>query len=82
MIEEHFNKLLEKDWENEEKEMIQRIMEGLLYYKKILPKTLKTDVVCAIGLCNRLKDEVEELKKKVIELLEQNEKDNEKDNQE
>lgn len=69
MIEEEFKILLEKEWTIEEREIIKRIMEGLLYYKKLLPKTLKQDVLSALELCNKLKDESDELHKKIKLLL-------------
>lgn len=68
MIEEEFKKLLEKEWSEEERQMIQRISEGLLYYRKLLPKTLKTDVIAALQLCNKLKHQLELLMAKVDEL--------------
>lgn len=59
MIEDEFTRLLEKDWSEEERQMIQRIKEGLLYYKKLLPKSLKADVIAALQLCNNLKHQLE-----------------------
>lgn len=59
MLEEEFKKLLEKDWTNEEKELVIRIMDGLLYYKRFIPKTLKDDILMAIQLCNKLKHQLE-----------------------
>lgn len=59
MIKEEFQKLLMKEWNEEEKQMIVRIMDGILYYKKLLPKSLKEDVICALNLCNTLKTKLE-----------------------
>lgn len=61
MIEEELSRLLERQWTDEERAMINRIMDGLLYYKKLIPKALKNDVVSALQLCNRLKLQLEEL---------------------
>jgi len=61
MIEEELSRLLERQWTDEERSMIKRIMDGLLYYKKLIPKALKNDVVSALQLCNRLKSQLEEL---------------------
>jgi len=63
MFEEELDKLLRKDWSDEEKTLWQRIIDGLLFYKRILPKTLKTDILLALQLCNNLKDELEEHRK-------------------
>lgn len=68
MIDEHFKILLENNWSNDEKNMIERIMNGLLYFKKLLPKILKDDVITALKLCNELKTENENLKKENNEL--------------
>lgn len=68
MIEEEFKKLLEKEWSEEERQMIQRIMEGMLYYRKLLPKALKADVISALQLCNKLKHQLDILIAKVGEL--------------
>ncbi|NBP02798.1 MAG: hypothetical protein EBU90_22310 [Proteobacteria bacterium] len=61
MIEEELARLLERQWTDEERAMINRIMDGLLYYKKLIPKALKNDVVAALQLCNRLKLQLEDL---------------------
>lgn len=62
MLEDEFKKLLEKNWDIEEKELVIRIMDGLLYYKRFLPKAFKDDVLLAIKLCNKLKNELENIK--------------------
>jgi hypothetical protein len=59
MIEEEFNKLLEKEWSNEEKELIKRIMNGMLYYKRFIPNDFKQDILLAIDMCNKLKNELD-----------------------
>lgn len=70
MIKEEFQKLLLKEWNEEEKQMIIRIMDGILYYKKLLPKSLKEDVICALNLCNTLKTKLEDYEKELKELKE------------
>lgn len=62
MIKEEFAKLLEKSWTEEEKVLILNIKESILYYKKLLPRTLETNVIAALKLCNSLKMELEQLK--------------------
>lgn len=59
MIKEEFEKLLLREWIEEEREMIKRIMDGILYYKTLLPKSLKQDVISALALCNELKIKLE-----------------------
>lgn len=59
MFEDELDKLLQKEWTEDEKTLLQRIIDGLLYYKRILPKSLKNDILLALQLCNNLKDELE-----------------------
>lgn len=63
MLEEEANKLLSKEWIEEEKDIVQRMIKNLLYYKKLLPKSLKQDVLAALRLCNSLKDKLDDLSK-------------------
>ena len=67
MIEEEFSKLLEKNWSHEEKLLITSIMDGVVYYKRLIPRSLKNDVICALQLCNNLKHQLEEMSEKLIE---------------
>lgn len=71
MIKEEFEKLLLLEWTDEEREMIKRIMEGILYYRKLLPKTLKHDVISALQLCNTLKVKLENLEK-IVQTINEN----------
>ena len=61
MIEQEFQKLLDKAWTEDEIAMIHRIMQGLLFYKRLLPKALQADIVAALQLCNTLKTRLDEL---------------------
>lgn len=62
MLDEHFKELLNNNWSKDEIEIIDRIMKGLVFFKKLIPNSLKTDIVSAIKLCNELKSENEKLK--------------------
>jgi hypothetical protein len=42
--------------------LIKKIMSGVKYYTKILPKNLKKDIADALDLCNKLKTELESFK--------------------
>lgn len=68
MFEEEMKKLLEKNWEEDEKTLINRLLENLVYYKRLMPKALKLDIIAALELCNKLKVELEDLRKKIHEL--------------
>lgn len=66
MIEEEVGKLLEKTWLDEERDLIKRIMDSMLYYKRIIPKSLKKDIVDALQMCNRLKEKIDEMETKLL----------------
>lgn len=66
MIEEEFDKLLAKEWIQEEKELIEKIRAGLVYYKRLIPKSLTNDVIAALQLCNKLKDKLTDLESNVL----------------
>jgi hypothetical protein len=67
MIEDEFDKLLEKEWTEEEKGLIEKIKGGLLYYKRLIPKSLMNDVVAALQMCNKLKDQLQNLKENLLQ---------------
>lgn len=64
MFESELDNLLKQSWNEEELQQLQKLVDGLKYYKKLMSKTLKTDLAIALELCNRLKIELEELRKK------------------
>jgi hypothetical protein len=68
MFEEEMKVLLDKDWEEDEYKLISRLMENLVYYKRLMPKTLKSDIIEALELCNKLKVELDVLRKKIHDL--------------
>jgi hypothetical protein len=61
MIEEELKKLTEKPWSEEEKAIVQKLVDGFMYYKKLIPRTLKTDMITALQMCNNLKDKLDHL---------------------
>lgn len=69
MIEEELKRLTEKPWSEEERAIVQKLVDGFMYYKKLIPRTLKTDMITALQMCNNLKDKLDHLietkKKKV-----------------
>lgn len=67
MIEQEFQKLLDREWLDEERELIEKIIESVLYYKKFLPRQMKDDVIRALQLCNQLKEKLEILSKRLEE---------------
>jgi hypothetical protein len=61
------NKLLSKNWLTSEKELIQRLLDNIISYKSLIPKTTKKDITELLILSNHIKEEYDELKKLVQE---------------
>lgn len=59
MFEQELDLLLQKNWSDEQRVLIKRLMDNVAYYKKLLPKSLKQDVFEALQMCNTLKNELE-----------------------
>ena len=59
MFEQELETLLQKKWSDQERSLITRLMENVTYYKKLIPKSLKQDIVDALQMCNVLKTELE-----------------------
>jgi hypothetical protein len=60
---EQTNALLNHEWEPHEKDMIKRLVDSLLYYKYLIPKNLKSDVVAILDMANNIKHEYTVLKR-------------------
>jgi hypothetical protein len=59
IIEEELKKLMDKEWEEDEKQVLQKLVDGFLYYKKLIPKSFKMEVIAALQICNKLKDKLD-----------------------
>jgi hypothetical protein len=66
---EQINCLLNQDWSIEEKKMIQRLVDTLLYYKYLIPKNLKQDVISVLDMANVIKQDYAKLQNQVTENL-------------
>ncbi len=64
-INDQFSKLLNREWLENEKEIIESIMTNIQYYKRLLPNSLKSEISKALVLCNDLKNELDKLKLQV-----------------
>lgn len=59
---EQTNALLNHEWTPDEKVLIKRLVESLLYYKYLIPKNLKSDIVAILDMANNIKHEYTILK--------------------
>jgi hypothetical protein len=57
------DKLYQSDILDEEKESIRRLVDSLIYYKRVIPISLKTDIKLIIEMTNRIKKEQKEQEK-------------------
>ncbi len=64
MFEKELELLLKKNWTGEEIEMINKLLETLQYYRKIIPKSLKQEITVALQMCNTLKTELDTFREK------------------
>ena len=67
-FEKECEKLLSLHWKQEEHILIKKILENVLYYKKLMPKELKKDIQEILLLTSNLKIEHEILVNKFKEL--------------
>lgn len=58
---EEANKLLSSNWEDHEKDLVKRMIDSLIAYKSLIPKSLKNDVKAMLQMANRIKAEYDEL---------------------
>jgi hypothetical protein len=61
---EESNKLLANNWEDHEKELVKRMIDSLVAYKSLIPKSLKQDVKSMLQMANRIKAEYDLLLEK------------------
>jgi hypothetical protein len=59
-FEEDIRKILEQNWEQGEKELIERTIVNILSYKIMMSKALKEDIILIVDLCIKLKKEINE----------------------
>lgn len=64
MFEEELQNLLKKRWSDEERRLITSLTDNAIYYKKLIPKSFKQDILDALQMCNVLKNELEIYKEK------------------
>ena len=69
---EKIEELLKREWTEEDRKIIDSLQANIKYYKKFIPKAVIEDIMKAIDLCGRIKDnndilvsEIELLKQKV-----------------
>ena len=59
---EKIEELLKREWIEEDRKIIADLQANIKYYKKFIPKAVIEDILKAIDLCTRIKDENNKLK--------------------
>jgi hypothetical protein len=60
--------LLDKDWTDEEKVLLKKLSDNLIYYKKLIPNTLKGDIIAILKIANNIKSDYENIKLRLSHL--------------
>jgi len=60
---EQIDKLLIQEWTQDEKPLIIKALNNLLYYKSFIPKSIKNDVIDVLKMANNIKQEYTIIKK-------------------
>jgi hypothetical protein len=66
---EQANLLLNQEWNEQEKILVKRSIQNLLYYKSFIPKAIKNDVIDILTIANSIKSEYTILKKTLNQKL-------------
>lgn len=53
--------LLDREWLEEEREVMKRLVDSLKYYKYMIPSALKKDILASIQMCIKLKDDLDSM---------------------
>ena len=61
-IHEYKDIILSKEWNNEEKELIESLIDTIYAYRYLIPDILKSKIEKALLLCINLKTELDNLK--------------------
>lgn len=61
-FEEELKKILEQEWDNEDRETIERVIKSVCSYKRLMSKALKDDVLKIVDICIKVKQQLDECK--------------------
>jgi hypothetical protein len=54
---ESMDELLLKEWLECERELIKRMVENVVSYKRLIPKSIKEDIIALLQLANKVKSD-------------------------
>jgi hypothetical protein len=54
---ESMDELLLKEWLECERELIKRMVENVVSYKRLIPKSIKDDIIALLQLANKIKSD-------------------------
>lgn len=65
---EKIEELLKREWTEEDRKVIADLQANIKYYKKFIPKAVIEDIMKAIDLCVRIKDNHDTLVSEIQQL--------------
>lgn len=65
---EKIEELLKREWTEEDRKVIADLQANIKYYKKFIPKAVIEDIMKAIDLCVRIKDNHDNLVSEIQKL--------------
>ena len=60
--------LLEKNWNDDQKILLKKAIDNMLFYKNFITKSVKQDIASVLELSSTIKDEYDILKNKIKEI--------------
>lgn len=64
------NILLESDWDQKDKDLIKRMVDTLVSYRRLIPNGLKEDIKIILEIANKIKADYEILLEKYNKVIE------------
>jgi len=61
-IVDHAKLLLDHNWSDDERVLFKKMIDNLIFYRKLIPKAMKTDIITLLEISNKIKKEYDELK--------------------
>lgn len=62
-LQDKLNEILSLNWSEEDKNTLSKIMESIIYYKRLIPSKFEHEVLACINICIREKRELDFIKK-------------------
>lgn len=61
-MKEKLDDILLLDWDEEDKNCLLKIVEGIIYFKRLIPKSFEKEIVKCLDICIREKKQLDKLR--------------------